>query len=163
MTTLNTDSIIAFIDDMEAYLAEPAARNFQRWPILGSYVWPNNFVGDTYAQEMDYLRSWATDRLNWLDENMFGSCEDLGLSTSSLHPLRIYPNPTSGKTQLIFDHHIDNGQIEIYNTLGEKVMNSPFQNLSMTELDLEELSASLYIIKIYENGTLIAQEKIMRQ
>ncbi len=42
-------------------------QNFKTWNILGTYIWPNNFVGNTYADEMDYLKGWITDRLLWLD------------------------------------------------------------------------------------------------
>ncbi|MEO0573294.1 MAG: CotH kinase family protein, partial [Bacteroidota bacterium] len=42
-------------------------RNFDTWPVLGNYIWPNNFVGNTYDQELDYLKNWIGDRLVWLD------------------------------------------------------------------------------------------------
>lgn len=41
--------------------------NFTLWPVLGTYVWPNNFVGAIYEQETDYLRTWVENRLTWLD------------------------------------------------------------------------------------------------
>ena len=44
--------------------------NFARWNILGSYVWPNNFVGPTYASEVQYLKNWITERLQWMDQNV---------------------------------------------------------------------------------------------
>jgi hypothetical protein len=48
------------------------ARNFGRWPILGTYVWPNRFVGQTYDEEYEYLRQWISDRLTWLDAAIDG-------------------------------------------------------------------------------------------
>lgn len=42
-------------------------KNFSTWPVLGVYVWPNNFVGNTYAEELGHLNSWLEDRLQWLD------------------------------------------------------------------------------------------------
>jgi len=44
--------------------------NFKRWPVLGEYVWPNKFVGNTYAQEIEYLKEWISNRLLWLDANI---------------------------------------------------------------------------------------------
>ena len=41
--------------------------NFARWPVLGAYVWPNDFIGATYEQEVDYLKGFISQRLNWLD------------------------------------------------------------------------------------------------
>ena len=37
---------------------------------LGQYVWPNDFVGDTYEEEVDFLKTWLTTRLTWMDDNM---------------------------------------------------------------------------------------------
>ncbi len=67
--TLSNDGIKGridgFVDRMEA--AGSIDRNFQSWNILGVYIWPNGFVGDTYEQESDYLKTWVDDRLAWLD------------------------------------------------------------------------------------------------
>ena len=41
--------------------------NFARWPVLGAYVWPNDFIGATYEQEVDYLKGFISQRLSWLD------------------------------------------------------------------------------------------------
>ena len=41
--------------------------NFEKWPVLGEYVWPNNFVGNTYTEEINYLKNWINNRLSWMD------------------------------------------------------------------------------------------------
>lgn len=41
--------------------------NFERWPIMGEYIWPNDFVGNTYTEERDYLINWIKERLSWMD------------------------------------------------------------------------------------------------
>lgn len=65
-TTLHTDSIFAFMDDTYQEINEARIRNFQKWQILGHYVWPNNFVGQTYDEEFDYMKNWIRDRINWV-------------------------------------------------------------------------------------------------
>ena len=42
-------------------------KNFQIWDVLGNYVWPNYFVGQTYDEEVVYLKTWINDRLLWMD------------------------------------------------------------------------------------------------
>ncbi len=42
-------------------------RNFSRWNILGTYIWPNDYIGDTHDQEVTYLREWLMNRMLWLD------------------------------------------------------------------------------------------------
>jgi len=52
---------------MAAALQEPAARNFERWPILGVLIEPNYEAGKTYAEEIQMLKTWLTNRLAWMD------------------------------------------------------------------------------------------------
>ena len=64
---LSQDRLFSLIDSYADTLNEAQARNFQRWPVLGTHVWPNYFVGTTYQEEIDYLKSWIEQRLNWMD------------------------------------------------------------------------------------------------
>ncbi len=48
-----------------------ADRNFERWDVLGEYVWPNDDGHEdreTYVAEVAYLRDWVTARAAWMDE-----------------------------------------------------------------------------------------------
>ncbi|GAB5520089.1 MAG: hypothetical protein RhofKO_23400 [Rhodothermales bacterium] len=64
---LADEAFTSFIDDQATLLSEAQRRNFRRWPTLGTYVWPNDFIGDTYTAEVNYLKTWLTARLHWLD------------------------------------------------------------------------------------------------
>ncbi|OIN55804.1 CotH kinase family protein [Arsenicibacter rosenii] len=66
-TVLSVNHLHAYIDSMATMLTEARARNFQKWPVLGVYVWPNGYVGRTYADEITYLKDWIRWRLDWLD------------------------------------------------------------------------------------------------
>ncbi len=57
----------ARIDYWAGVLAEAQARNYKRWRILGEHVWPNNFVGQSYDEEIDYLKQWVEKRYRWID------------------------------------------------------------------------------------------------
>lgn len=50
-----------------ATLQQAQLNNFQRWPILETYVWPNNRIPGSYAGEVEYLVSWLTTRAAWMD------------------------------------------------------------------------------------------------
>lgn len=47
-----------------------ANANFTTWQVLGTYIWPNNFVGNSYDEELTYLNNWIDDRLAWLDSEI---------------------------------------------------------------------------------------------
>lgn len=66
----STGHILSMIEDYARLLDEAQARNFERWPILGTYVWPNHFVGDTFEEEVTYMADWIEARLNWIDTQM---------------------------------------------------------------------------------------------
>lgn len=71
---LSNAAILGRISDYQAVLNESgsANENFETWPVLGTYIWPNNFVGSSYDQELDYLSSWIENRLSWLDTEIAG-------------------------------------------------------------------------------------------
>jgi hypothetical protein len=53
----------------EVYL-DNFERNFERWPIMGRYVWPNprNIVAiDTFRGQVDFLIHFLEERITWLD------------------------------------------------------------------------------------------------
>lgn len=66
-------ALIADIDATAMLLEEAAARNFERWPVLGEYVWPNDFGAverTSYAEEVDYLKTWLLARAAWIDQEL---------------------------------------------------------------------------------------------
>jgi hypothetical protein len=64
------NNINQFVDQNATLLNEAQTRNFQRWPILGEWTWPNYYYGNTYQEEVDWLKNWTKDRLIWLDANI---------------------------------------------------------------------------------------------
>ena len=68
----SNNSIIQKVDNYNQILKISGSmkRNFDRWPVLGIYVWPNNYIGSNYEQEINYLKDWITQRLAWLDTNI---------------------------------------------------------------------------------------------
>ncbi|HEY2952352.1 MAG TPA: CotH kinase family protein, partial [Verrucomicrobiae bacterium] len=62
-----TSNLLARVDGLVAFLKEPAARNFERWPILGVSINPERFVGKNYDEEIQYLKGWISHRLAWVN------------------------------------------------------------------------------------------------
>ncbi len=72
---LSDASIMAKIDGYTEALEKAGAidANFITWDILGTYIWPNNFVGDSYSEENDFIKDWVLDRALWME----GAINDL--------------------------------------------------------------------------------------
>jgi len=62
-----TGRLLGMVEDYATLLDEPAARNFDRWRILGQYVWPNWYIARTFREEIVWMQKWLADRLAWLD------------------------------------------------------------------------------------------------
>lgn len=59
-----------FIDKAAEELGEGPGRNFKKWDILGTYVWPNVKVTGSYEEEVKYLKSFYLQRLAWMDREL---------------------------------------------------------------------------------------------
>jgi hypothetical protein len=66
--SFSDDAIQTYLDSIKtSFDAGAQQRNFEKWQVLGTYVWPNAFVGDTYEEEINWLKDWIADRSTWLD------------------------------------------------------------------------------------------------
>ena len=66
---LSENSILSKIDKYVSLFESSGSgeANFRRWQILGEYVWPNEFIGGSYLEEINYLKDWISNRLVWMD------------------------------------------------------------------------------------------------
>ena len=69
-TLFTTSRLLKYVDDTAALLNEAQTRNFERWRILGIRVWPNWYIAKTYQEEIDWMKGWLQDRLNWMDSQI---------------------------------------------------------------------------------------------
>lgn len=66
-TSLHT-KIDGYIAELEA--GDAINRNYERWDVLGDELIFNSFVGETYQDEIDYLKGWISDRISWMDQQI---------------------------------------------------------------------------------------------
>ena len=115
-SVLSFDNIFNHIDSVSQYLNNAQHRNFELWDILDSYVWPNYQLGVTYQDEIDFLKYWIYNRINWIDNNIhmfriiFPDC-----SSSEKKLIQIVnqlgQNSSAKKNDLLF-YIYDNGCVE---------------------------------------------------
>ncbi|NUN08963.1 MAG: CotH kinase family protein [Ignavibacteriaceae bacterium] len=95
--------INGIVDSLANLLDEAKTRNFIKWPVLGEWVWPNYFVGQSYIEEIQWIKNWIISRYNWMDANMIGEPTSVPEETDSpkdLTLLQNHPNPFSDKTKI---------------------------------------------------------------
>lgn len=70
---LSDSNIASMLRTKGNALNKSATANFNRWPILGIYVWPNSWEivnCNTYEEHVEQLISWLQRRAAWLDRNI---------------------------------------------------------------------------------------------
>ncbi len=71
---LADDAILDILDQAQEQLAVAQVRDQETWGTIGTYVWPNYFIGDTWEEEIEYMRDWTVQRMAWMDSAMPGTC-----------------------------------------------------------------------------------------
>ena len=71
---LDVAKLEQWIDDFGAHIKPAIARHTARWMNLNTYIWPNNYVGATWEDEVKFLKFWMRKRLAWVDSKLPGMC-----------------------------------------------------------------------------------------
>ena len=169
---LHTDTLLNYIDLLTDTLEEAQQRNFRKWPVLGEYVWPNYFIGESYLEEIQFLKSWLEARLAWMDENIPGPCREVNTGHSSVlyaHEVQIAPNPfceiISISFESIFSKEV---KIEIFDVAGKnrsnevKFSRTKNSNQNKVELITDVLPDGIYFLKIGGKTNPFVMRKIVK-
>ena len=82
------------IDSLSGHIgAEAINRNFERWPVLGQWVWPNFYVAVDHQDAIRYAWTFLEQRMAWMDAEI-AKLEDPGFVDGD--QMLLYPNPGDG-------------------------------------------------------------------
>ena len=163
-TVFSEEYIMNMIDSTIAVIDEAQVRNFQRWPILEEYVWPNAYVGGSYENEIDYLTDWITARLDWMDEQTMSANDDPQIiSPYSLDPA--YPNPFNPTTTIQFSiPQTEFVTVKVYNIVGHEIStlinDELFTGNYSIKWDGRHQPSGLYFVQI-ESGSFSKTRKMV--
>lgn len=162
----SNETILNYIDSVAYILEEPQQRNYTKWPILNEHIWPNNYVGGTYANEINYLKNWITQRLAWLDTNI-ASLEvitDLKDLSISKNEIMVYPNPNNGSFIIkTIDLNISEMKLCLQDNLGRIIHQESINSNTSEEwkFDFDQLRNGLYLLKISDGHSVLFTDKII--
>jgi hypothetical protein len=148
---LSDESILARIDSAAAVIGDAADRNFAQWQIHGVYVWPNYFVGNTFEEDVNFMKTWITGRAAWLDKSVPGSTclspvNDNDATFTFL--LRAYPNPAIDEVNIEVQNEKSlKLRLEIFNYTGQLIYEKqlPGEPLVIEKITLQP---GAYLIKV---------------
>ena len=172
-TILSSDHMHSMIDSCLLVMGESVDNNFQRWPILGRYVWPNSFVGQTYSEEEWFLRNWIDDRLEWMDGRWGGQCWTLSDEDNEFIPKpdggRIYPNPSDHRSSYVDlnDYLGPEISIRLFDMSGRLVQQDLAQysgsDFAYALPDLSHLPRGIYSLEVFGSSGQRSVFKLIRQ
>jgi len=164
---LSNQRVTFVIDSLTSVISEAKDRNYQRWPIMGVKIWPNYYVGYSYASEVDWMKNWIENRLSYLDYhwpyNFTDTDDHLGSQSHS-----VFPNPFNDRltVQLASDYN-GAGWAEIYSMSGTLLLKSNvvIQNgeIQLWFSGKNTLSSGLYVLQISQDKRILLTEKVMKR
>jgi|WetSurSiteA1Bulk_404760.scaffolds.fasta_scaffold00381_12 hypothetical protein len=151
---LSNESLTGYIDAYALEIGEAADRNFVQWPIHGTYVWPNVFVGNTYAEDINFMKTWILGRFVWMDSHIPGAectavVDENG--ESRLFSLRAYPNPAIGEINVEIQNELEEEvSLQVINITGQLVY---ARELGRAPLITENVSLhpGIYTVRVTKN------------
>jgi len=76
--------LLDYIDKMEKTLQQSQKLNFMRWPIMNEAVHMNPVVWGDYASEVQNVRRYLSERLQWMDNKIGYTYDPDGISSPSI-------------------------------------------------------------------------------
>jgi len=153
----SNENLLFKIDSLAGHLEESQARNFEQWPVLNEYVWPNPSIYGSYDEEVESMKVWLLNRVAWMDVQV----KQL-VNTSSIKPSNytLYPNPTSAAIN--FNKPVNQTgvlQIQILDVLGRKVIEqlviAEQFSMSVTGIDVSVLPSGTFYYSILRGENIL--------
>lgn len=165
----DTTVMFHWIDSMAIRLQESQSRNFEQWPIIGTYVWPNYYIPSSYQGEIDSLKWWLKARFEWLDANIPGNlvaCGFTGIDELNQNfDVQVYPNPFENQVTLQFDQLFARGTVLLYTIHGELIHQLEIPNLgSKTTFSIDaSLTNGIYFLVVETDKGRSITKKLVKQ
>jgi hypothetical protein len=171
------ENVEAIIDSCVTVLGDAVDRNYEKYPILGEYFWPALYWPETYEEEVDNLKTWLIERLEWMDGEWYnmGDCEDETVNSNDLviaevSSVLVYPNPSDFRNlnfELVIQNPVEGLTISIYDLQGrliEKKINNHINTgvFHARFTNLSHLNSGIYIYKIHSSLGIIKVGKISK-
>ncbi len=170
---ITEENLHQYIDSVALELEEAQTRNYERWPILGTYVWPNYYVGNSFQDEIDWLKSWITERLGAMDNQIAGLEPVYDYRDLLNYEVQTYPNPFSETLNIkyavaisgeVFLDVIDvTGRTVTRESLGRQ--NTGYHHVAWTGENnaMENQPDGLYLVRVTLNGNVLAVKRVIKE
>ena len=161
------DSLDHWVDSTAGVLDEAQARNFERWPVLGERLWLNAYVGETYGDEVGYLKRWLRERGAWMDGALGGATPTEPSPAGGFSLSAPRPNPARGAAWVVLEPGAARqATVEVFDIRGRlvaRVWQGPLTASTTLTIDTATLPAGVYLVRATSSvGTAAARLAVVR-
>jgi hypothetical protein len=169
LASLSISHFNYLIDSIVNLTAEARVRHFQRWPVLGQYIWPNpQPIPATYEGEISSLKSWIDARLEWIDKSIpnTGDCYDFPIDRSGTIIVSVNPNPLQGNGIITIQSKNDQLlNMQVCDAIGRMMMASTqplHRGVNTINLNSNYWATGMYFISFQSSSGDKEVRKILR-
>lgn len=166
---LSNAHIDHLIDSIATLTEEARGRHFVKWPILGTYLWPNpQPIPADYPGEIAALKQWMRDRINWLDDNFPQKGRCWPSNSGGTLIAKVYPNPLSiSNTLKIFAKKSQVVYVQIFNGIGKLVYQNrknlvEGENVFTNEVNTAQWTKGIYFIRFTSSTGETSTQKLIK-
>ena len=163
------DHIFEIIDSLATLLDDAKDRNFYRFTVLGKYIWPNYFIGQSYEDEINFMKDWISQRICWMDSQieLINPVNENELANA--YETYAFPNPFTSqvtiRTMLYDSAYVT---ITIYDVVGQLVYQEEKYCISgLTDFTISNVffnnQPGIFIFEVRVKGERLTTGKIIRQ
>jgi len=162
-----SDARINTVLDSLIDVIEPAQeRNFNRWPIMGVKISPNYFVGLNYTDEVNWMKNWISDRLNYLDQSFPGICPDEIEREVDGLIVNVFPNPFKTKINIeIGSDSYQTFEFQLFSASGSLLENKKItviKGWTNKEIETRNLNRGMYFYRVIKENAVISSGKAVK-
>lgn len=164
-----TEAVHKHIDSVSQLLSvEAQQRNFKKWPVIGTYVWPNyKFDFSTYEGEVTWLKDWVASRMNYLDATLNFSVTGVNEPTFQSVTVNAFPNPFDN--EILFEYDVPSAgetKIEVLDILGRNVStvnNTAFEPGRYSMKAFVNAPSGVFVYRVTHNGEKVVTGKLLKR
>ena len=174
---LHIDSLFSMIDSLTSYLAEPLRRNYEVWPLESKGIFYPAYIAPNYSAEIDSVKTWISERVAWMDNNIsdiyypvtdYTSSYQEYLTENNSFEADVYPNPFTKEFYINLNIpksgnllvELINIQGKVTNIIDDVYVEQGSYKVYWTK-GAENLTPGMYLISIKIDGMLYGHLQVL--
>jgi len=121
---ITKDALLQVVDNYASELNQSQRLNFMRWDILNSYVHQNPTIYGSYEGEVNNVKNYISERIDWMDNKLNYSPKTNIPKISTLSDIAVYTQTDA----ICFNNVSESVNITIINMIGKTLFSKSINN-----------------------------------